>query len=104
MTNNFTTFIINNIEYYMMDVDVDYNNTYDVLYDKVNDNIGDIEKQDMGYFIDINSDGKWDYILGDDGELNPYENKDVGLPGFGFFMIILIGIILIIKFKIKKTC
>ena len=41
--------------------------------------------------------GKWDYILGNDGKLNPYEEKkDVDIPGFEFIMVFLVFIILII--------
>ncbi|MCJ7570466.1 MAG: right-handed parallel beta-helix repeat-containing protein, partial [Candidatus Thermoplasmatota archaeon] len=99
--NNYTTFLINNSEYYLVDTDND--TIYDVLYNSISENIGITEKQNMDYLIDYNSDGRWDYIWSNDGKLNPYEEKkDVDTPGFEFIMVFLVFIILIITFRIKK--
>ena len=97
--NNYTIFLINNTQYYLIDTDND--TIYDVLYNSISGNIGKTEKQNMSYLIDYNSDNKWDYILSYDGSLNPYK-KDVSTPGFEFIMFFLVIIVLIITFRIKK--
>jgi len=99
--NNYTTFLINNSEYYLVNTDND--TIYDVLYNSINENIGKTQKQNLDYLIDYNSDGKWDYIWSNDDNLKPYEEKkDVDIPGFEFIIVILVFIILIITFRIKK--
>ncbi len=98
--NNFTTFLINNIKYYFVDVDND--NVYDVLYNSISEDIGITEKQNMSYLIDYNSDGEWDYIWGYNGGLDPYEEKDVQTPGFEFIIFLLVFLVLFITFRIKK--
>jgi nitrous oxidase accessory protein len=99
--NNYTVLLINNSEFYF--VDIDYDDIYDVLYDLINENEGITEKQNSNYLIDYDSDGKWDYILSNDGEFTLYEeDKDVGTPGFEFFMVFLVFIIFIIILKTKK--
>ena len=99
--NNYTNFLINDSEYYLVDIDND--TIYDVLYNSISENIGITEKQNMGYLVDYNSDGKWDYIWSNDGKLTPYEEKkDVDTPGFELIMFFLVFIILIITFRLKK--
>lgn len=99
--NNFTVLLLNNSEFYF--VDIDYDDIYDILYDLISENIGITEKENGNYLMDYNSDGEWDYILSNDGELTLYEeNKDVGTPGFEFFMVSLVFIILVIILKTKK--
>ncbi|MGF3585430.1 MAG: NosD domain-containing protein, partial [Thermoplasmatota archaeon] len=87
-------------------VDVNQDDTYDLLYDlSTNTSLG-LEKSGDKYLLDINNNGKWDYIYNTiDGSVSKIEEEQTALTQtiwIGIIIIIIVTILLLFYYIIKR--
>ncbi len=95
---------IKNQMYYLVDINAD--DTYDLLYDPSTNTSSGLEKSGDNYLIDLNNDGKWDYNYNTlDGSVSKIEEEQLSLTltiWIGIIILIIVTIILIFYYIIKR--